>query len=114
MRRSSEGKQNKKTTFKIKGKMWRLQNMDSNISFHHSFVDSYWFSMYRNKQIDFVPINIEELTSCKAMKVFYGNVVVTYKAILDKSEKSIEILRVDLTDVKGEMRVTLNFYTNFI
>jgi hypothetical protein len=88
--------------------------MDSNISFQHSSIDLYLLSMYRKKQIASIPINIEELTSCKVGQVFHGNVVVTYRAILDKSKKSTELLRADLTDVKGEMTVTLNVCTNFI
>jgi hypothetical protein len=70
--------------------------------------------MYRNKLTTSIPINIEELTSCKVGQVFDGNVVVTYTTILDKSHKSNELLRAYLTNAKGEMTITLIVHSNFI
>ena len=88
--------------------------MDSNVSFQYSSADLYLLTMYRTKQIDFSPINIEELISYKAGQFFNGDVIVTYRAILDKLEKSTELLCAYLTYAKGEMEVTLNFRTSFI
>lgn len=61
-----------------------------------------------------MPISIEELTSCKAGNVFHGNIIVTYRTMLDKLRKTSEILRADLTDAKGDMRITLNVRGNLI
>ena len=61
-----------------------------------------------------MPISIEELTSCKAGNVFHGNIIVTYRTMLDKLHKTNEILREDLTDAKGEMTITLNLRGNLI
>ena len=59
-------------------------------------------------------ISIEELTSCKAGNVFHGNIIVTYRTMLDKLRKTNEILRADLTDTKGELTITLNIRGNLI
>jgi hypothetical protein len=66
--------------------------MDSNVSFQHSSVEFYFLTMYRTKKKSYVPINIEEFINFKIGQVFGGNVVVMYRAILDKSEKSTKIL----------------------
>ena len=71
-------------------------------------------ALYRQKQNTCNPITIEELTSYKIGDVFDGNVIVTYKAMLDETNKSTEIMRSDLTDSKGEMTVTLNVRGSFI
>jgi len=88
--------------------------MNSKISFQCLFANLYLLSMYRNKPTPSIPVSIEELTSCKAEQIFHGNVVVTYKATLDKWQKSNEILRAYLIDAKGEMTITLNFYVDLI
>ena len=59
-------------------------------------------------------ISIEELKSCKAGNVFHGNIIVTYRTMLDKLRKTNEILRVDLIDAKGDMTITLNICGNLI
>ena len=59
-------------------------------------------------------ITIEELTSCKIGDVFGDNVVVTYRTMFDKTNKAKEVLRVELTDAKSEMEVTLNVRGNLI
>ncbi len=59
-------------------------------------------------------ISIEELTSCKVGNVFHGNVIVMYRTMLDRLHKTNEILRADLTDVKGELTITLNIRCNLI
>lgn len=50
----------------------------------------------------------------KAGNIFQGDVIVKYKAILDKTNKTREVLRADLTDTKGEMTITLNVTADLV
>ena len=70
--------------------------------------------IYRHKHITSTPITIQDLHAYKLGESFHGDVIVTYKTVLDKSQKKNYLLRVDLTDEKGYMTVTLNVGNNFI
>ncbi|KAH9300494.1 hypothetical protein KI387_012077, partial [Taxus chinensis] len=53
------------------------------------------------------PASIDDLDNCKVGSLFQGDVIVAYKAILNK-DLNKELLCIDLTDKEGEMTVTLN------
>ncbi|XP_057822077.1 uncharacterized protein LOC131034564 [Cryptomeria japonica] len=59
-------------------------------------------------------MSIEELNARKAGNMFDGDVLVVYKATLDKVNKTREVLRADLTDLKAEMTITLNVPSNLV
>ena len=56
---------------------------------------------------DCKPVTIQELKSLKTGNVFHGNVVVKYKTTIDK-EHGTDLLRVDMTNRKGQLAITLN------
>ena len=61
----------------------------------------------RKNHDDCKPVTIQELKSLKTGNVFHGNVVVKYKTTIDK-EHGTDLLRVDMTDRKGQLTITLN------
>lgn len=68
--------------------------------------NSYHF--YRLKIKGQNSISIEKLSARKVGNTFEGDVLIVYKATLDKVNKSREVLRVNLTDSKVEMTITVN------
>ena len=58
--------------------------------------------------------SIEELNERKTGKTFEGDVLVVYKYILDKINKTREVLRTDVIDSKAEMTVTVNVKDNLV
>ncbi|KAH9309759.1 hypothetical protein KI387_002311, partial [Taxus chinensis] len=61
----------------------------------------------RQQTLPCTPTSIDDLNSRKVGALFQGDVIVAYKAILNK-DLNKELLRIDLTDKEGEMTVTLN------
>ncbi|XP_057852675.2 uncharacterized protein LOC131062948 [Cryptomeria japonica] len=53
-------------------------------------------------------ISIEDLNARKAGNIFEGDVLIVYKATLDKVNKSRPVLLADLTDLKAEMTIIVN------
>lgn len=60
------------------------------------------------------PITIEDLNAKKSGNTFEGNVLVMYKVILDRSTRTREVLRVDLTDYKGKMTIIVTVGSNCV
>ena len=59
-------------------------------------------------------VSIKQLNAKRAGDTFQGDVLVVYKATLDKANKTWEMLRADLTDHKAEMTITLNVSGNLV
>ena len=91
MKRQIEAEQ-EKDLVKTESKRYRLVHMISKHYFTIIFSNLDSLKICRHEEICLMPISIEELTSCKAGNVFHGNIIVTYRTILDKLRKTIEIL----------------------
>lgn len=59
-------------------------------------------------------ISIEDLNARKEGNTFEGDILIVYIAILDRDNKTREVLRANLTDYKGEMTITLNVTGNLV
>ncbi|XP_059067636.1 uncharacterized protein LOC131858419 [Cryptomeria japonica] len=68
----------------------------------------------RSKINNEISLSIDDLNARKTGNNFQGDVLVVYKATLDKVKKTREDLRVDLTDLKGEMTITLTVSNNLL
>ena len=58
--------------------------------------------------------SIEELNERKIGKIFEGDVLVLYKYVLDKVNKTREVLHADVTYIKVEMTITVNVKDNLV
>ena len=56
---------------------------------------------------DCKPVTIQELKNLETGNVFHGNVIVKYKTTIGK-EHGTDLLRVDMTDRKWQLTITLN------
>lgn len=63
--------------------------------------------VHRLKSSSSTSISIEKLNICKTKKKFIGDVMVVYRLYLEKTHKTRQIPRSDLTDVEGMMTITL-------
>ncbi|XP_059070801.1 uncharacterized protein LOC131860407 [Cryptomeria japonica] len=68
----------------------------------------------RSKINNEISLSIDDLNARKAGNNFQGDVLVIYKATLDKVNKTREVLRAYLTDLKGEMTITLTVSNNLL
>ena len=59
-------------------------------------------------------VSIEQLNARRAGDTFQGDVLVVYKATLDKANKTREMLCANLIDHKAEMTITLNVSGNLV
>lgn len=81
-------------------------NYTIQISLENNKFNSYHHCKSKSKKKN--AISIEELHSHKAGNIFEGDVVVIYKTSMDKTNNTKDVLRVDLTDEKVEMTITIN------
>ncbi|KAH9328234.1 hypothetical protein KI387_000342, partial [Taxus chinensis] len=58
-------------------------------------------------------VSIDDINNYKFGEIFEGDIMAAYKTVLDK-QRGKELLRVDLTDKKGELTITVNIMAPFI
>lgn len=72
------------------------------------------FASYKTKENNLNSILIEDPNGRKVGNSFQGDVLVVYKATLDRVNKICEVLCVNLMASKVEMTITLNVVGNLI